>query len=48
MLEEQKDFIHAIHNNHTPLVTANDGLAALKLALNIEEIIKKNLEKFND
>jgi predicted dehydrogenase len=45
MLEEQKDFIHSINNNKSPLVTGEDGLAALKLALSIEKVIQKNLEK---
>ncbi len=43
MLEEQKDFIHAIKNHKPPLVTGEDGLEALKLANRIEKIIKTNL-----
>ncbi len=48
MVEEQKDFINAIKNDQKPIVTGEDGLAALKLALEIENIINKNLAKIND
>jgi len=48
MVEEQKDFIHSITNNRLPLVTGEDGLAALKLALEIEDIIQKNLANIDD
>jgi len=44
MLEEQKDFIHAITTQQAPIVTGEDGLAALKLALQIEKTINQNLK----
>lgn len=45
MVEEQKDFIASIVHHKKPLVTGKDGLAALKLALEIEEIINETLAK---
>lgn len=47
MVEEQKDFISCIKNHKAPLVTGKDGLAALKLALDIEKIINDNLKDAN-
>ncbi|MBN2281440.1 MAG: Gfo/Idh/MocA family oxidoreductase [Candidatus Marinimicrobia bacterium] len=45
MVEEQKNFIDAVTKNQPPLVTGEDGLAALKLAHRIEAVIQKNLSK---
>jgi len=42
ILEEQKDFIAAIRQQKSPKVPASDGLAALKVALEIEEIINRS------
>lgn len=44
MFEEQVDFIKSILNQETPIVTARDGFVALSLALQIEDVIRKNLE----
>ena len=42
ILEEQKDFIAAIRQQKLPKVPAADGLTALKIALEIEEIINRS------
>ena len=38
---ELSHFIHCITNNDIPLVSANDGIDALKLAVKIEKLIKE-------
>ena len=38
---ELSHFIDCIINNNMPLVSADDGIEALKLAVKIEELIKK-------
>lgn len=43
LLEEIKAFIHCIENNTTPLVTGQEGCAALETAEKITTLIKHNL-----
>ncbi|MFP4546670.1 MAG: Gfo/Idh/MocA family protein [Fidelibacterota bacterium] len=47
MLDEQKDFIQAITKQQDPMVTGEDGLAALKLALQIEQTINQKLAELD-
>ena len=42
--DELNHFVNCIKNNKEPLVSASDGIAALKLGLEIEELINQKRE----
>lgn len=48
LLEEIKSFVHCIHNDTTPLITGEEGCAALETAENITRLIHQHLVETYD